>query len=108
MYLSALGCATGVRARCLKRNFLREKSERALQFIYQGNKGKVDFAASSPFSENALVSKRTVCINFEEGATGLQFRLAAASRELFASKIPMDRNREGRVAEETYRYRAPS
>lgn len=51
VYLSALGCATEVRARCLKRNFLRERWERALQFIYQGNKGKVDFAASSPFSE---------------------------------------------------------
>lgn len=58
-----------------------------------------------PFPENALVSKRTVCINFEEGVTGLQFRLAAASGELFASKIPMDRKRE---AEETYRYRVPS
>lgn len=86
VYLSALGCATKVRDRCLKRNFLREKSERALQFIYQGNKGKVDFAASSPFSGNALISKQTVCINFEEGVTGLRFRLAAASRELFASK----------------------
>lgn len=99
MYLSALGRATEARARCLKRNFLREKLERALAFIYQGNKGKVDFAASSPFSENGFYTFR---------GRSLQFRLAAGSRELFASKIPMDRKREGTAAEETYRYRAPS
>lgn len=71
VYLSAVDSTTKVRARCLKRNFLREKSERALQLVCQGNKDGVDFATSSMFSENALISKRTVYRNFEEGVYNL-------------------------------------
>lgn len=91
VYLSAVDSTTKVRARCLKRNFLREKSERALQLVYQGNKDRVDLAASSMFFENALISKRTKVFTIWQC-----YNLAVVSRGLFASKIPVDRKREGR------------
>lgn len=97
VYLSAVDSTTKVRARCLKRNFLREKSERALQLVYQGNKDRVDLAASSMFFENALISKRTKVF------TIWQWPLADYSRRRF--RWTGKGKEGGREAEETYRYR---